>query len=355
MLAHPGAFGDVELRFLFPLFAANQGHQTPAFHGQVVLNTHQIQQGGGHVLQLAVVGIALALRQMALPADDQRHHQGAVVHAVMVKVAVVIVQGLTMVGGEDHHGVLFQTQGFQLGQDLLDAVVHVSHGGVILGDDVVRVGAALGNPALDVVAEGLEVVDLLHPLVFRIKGIALEEHILERNGRQVGGVGIHVPQEQHEGLVLSSQTLQLGDGNLVQVLGLVGTAVIMVGTPAGEGNVIVVATAGGIALEADAGGGVAQIPENLSQHGNAVHNILLAQANHIGAEAVTAGHHVGVTGGGGNVGGEAVFKGDTAFGVLGNVGGSQTAVAVVTHMVPAEAVNAEKQQIGKFLTHNNLL
>ena len=350
MLAHPGALGDVELRLRLAILAPHQRHEAAALHGQVVLDAHELQQGGGHVLQLADVGIALALGQVALPADDEGHHQRALVHAVMVEVAVVIVQRLAVVGDEDDDGVLLQVQVVQLGEDLLDAAVHVGHRAVVLGDDIVRIGAAFRHPAPDVVAEGLEVVHLLHALVIGIKGVALEEHVVEGGGGQVGRVGIHVAQEQHEGLVFLGQPLQFGNRHVVQILRLVGAAVVVVRAPAGEGEVGVVAPAAGVALEAHAGGVVAVVPQDLRQHRHAVDDGLLGERHHIRAEAVPAGHHVGIAGGGGDVGGEAVVEGDAALGVLADMGRGQPPVAVVAHVVAAQAVNAEEQKI-RFLGH----
>ena len=270
VLAHPGALGDVEFRLRVAVLAAHQRHQAAALHGQVVLDAHQLEQRRGDVLELAVIVVALALGQVALPAQDQRHDQRAVVHAVMIEIAVVIVERLAVVGHEDDDGVLLEVQLLETGEDLLDAAVHVGHRRVVLRDDVIGIGAAFRHPAPDVITEGLEVVDLLHPLVGGIAGIALEVHVLERRGRQIGGVGIHVAQEQHERLVLSGQALQLGDGDVVQVLRLVGAAVVMIGAPAGEGQIVVVAAAARVALEAHAGGGVAVVAQDLGQHRNAL-------------------------------------------------------------------------------------
>ena len=272
----------------------------------------------------------------------------------MVEVAVVVVQRLAMVGDEDHDRVLLQTQVVQLGQDLLDAGIHVGHSRVILGDHVIGIGAALGHPALDVVAEGAEVVHLLHALVGRVARVALEIHILEGRGRQVGGVGIHVAQEQHEGLVFLRQALQLGNGHVVQVLGLVGASVLVIGAPAGEADVLVIAAAGRVALEAHAGGVVAVVAQDLGQHRHALDDRRLGQTHHAGAEAVAAGHHVGVAGGGRDVRAEAVVEGHAALGILADVGRGQAGVAVVAHMVAAQAVNAEEQQV-RFLAHIGFL
>ena len=170
-------------------------------------------------------------------------------------------------------------------------------------------------------------------------------------GARYGECGIHVADEQEERLVARGQTLQLGDGHVVAVLGLVGAAVVMIGAPAGEAQVVVIAAAGRVALEADAGGLVASVVQHFGQHRNAVHDLALAQRDDAGAEHVAAGQHAGIAGRGGNMRGEAAFKRDAAIRVLGDVGGGQAAIAVVAHMVAAQAVDSEEQKVRLFLGH----
>ena len=63
--------------------------------------------------------------------------------------------------------------------------------------------------------------------------------------------GIHMAQEEEEGLFLLCQPLKFGNGYLVQVFGFGASSLI--GTPAGVVDVLIEAPGGGITCKADAG------------------------------------------------------------------------------------------------------
>ena len=134
-----------------------------------------------------------------------------------------------------------------------------------------------------------------------------------------------------------------------------GPAIIPIRTPAGEADVIVIATTGSIPLKAHTGGFIAFLTEHFRQDRNTLNDICLVERHHIGTEAVAARKHIGITRGRGNMGAEALFKSNAVFCVFGNMRGSQTLIAVVTHMVTAQAVNAKEQNVGFLLCHTILL
>ena len=268
---------------------------------------------------------------------------------MVIEIAIVVVKRLAVVAGEDHDGVLFQAQRREFFQDLLDAGVHIGDRRVVLRDHVIRIRASLGHPGADVIAEGLEIIDLLHALVVGIERVALEEDVLERLGREVRGVRIHVPHEEEERLILLGQAFQLGDGHIVEVLRLVRAAVVVIRAPARKAEVLIVAAAAGVAFKTDAGAGVALFAQDFRQHGHAIDDVLLAQRHDVRAEAIAAGHHVRVTGRGGDVRRKALFKRHAAFGVFGDVRRGQPGIAIVAHVIPAQAIDAENSRLGSFL------
>ena len=266
----------------------------------------------------------------------------------------MLVQGLAVVGDEHHQGVFFDAHGLHLHDDLIDGGIQVGHGGVILRVYVVGAGAAFGNPGTDIITEGLEVEQAFQRLVVGIVVHTLEEHVLEGSGREVGRMGIHVTHEQEPGLAFGLQALHFGDHHVVAVLGLVGAAVVMVGAPAGELQIGVVATAAGIALELDAGGVVAVLLQDFGEHLDAGSHFVIVggvtQGHNVGAEAVLTGEHAAVAGGGGDGSREHLGEGSTVFDVSAHVGGGEALVAILAHAGAAQRVDTEEQNVRK-LSH----
>jgi len=158
-------------------------------------------------------------------------------------------------------------------------------------------------------------------------------------------------QEKEEGLILCGEAIELGQDDLVHILRLVGTSVFMIGAPALEVEIFVIADTGGIALKADTGGGIALTAEDLRKHGGINRDLLLIESNNAVTEAVHTGQHGGIAGGGGNMRGDEVVEGNAAPGIIGDMRGSHMLVAIVAHMIAAEALHTEENDIG-FLCHN---
>ena len=111
----------------------------------------------------------------------------------MVEVAVVIVQGFAVVGGEHNDGIVRDAQIFELVEDDADGRVHVRDGAVVLCADVFGVGAFRREPGAEIIAERQEVVHGIQGVVVGIVFVARIEHSFKRFRREIRGVGIHVP------------------------------------------------------------------------------------------------------------------------------------------------------------------
>ncbi len=167
-----------------------------------------------------------------------------------------------MVRGDNHDGVLSQTAILEAAQDHLDAGVHVGDGAVVLGNHIVGVCDALGDPGTEIVGKGLKGVDGLHGLVVGIELVLVIEHALVRIGRQIGRVWVHVPQKEEPGLVLGGEPLHLGNGHFIEVAGL-GRAPGFVAAPTFERHIVLKAACGGVPGKADARRVIAGLTENL--------------------------------------------------------------------------------------------
>ena len=102
MFAHPGAFGDVEVasrarRLRRAIIGSRLRPSKVWLHG---VDPSQIEQRGHEVFVLVVALDAFAGRHFARVADDQRHMQHVVIHAVMVEAALVFVERLAVVAVE---------------------------------------------------------------------------------------------------------------------------------------------------------------------------------------------------------------------------------------------------------------
>ena len=72
-----------------------------------------------------------AFGELARVADDQRNHEGGLVDAVMIEVAVVLVERFAVVSIDDDDGLVGDAQLFEAVDDLLAAGVHVGQGAVV--------------------------------------------------------------------------------------------------------------------------------------------------------------------------------------------------------------------------------
>ena len=111
VLAHPGALGDVELGLRRArLAAASAARRLRPSNLMLGLDAQQVEDRGHDVLHLAVVGEPLARGHLARLVEDQRDVQRAVVQAVVVEVAVVVVERLAVVGVDDDQRVLLDAR-----------------------------------------------------------------------------------------------------------------------------------------------------------------------------------------------------------------------------------------------------
>ena len=285
---------------------------------------------------------AQALGEDAGPAHDKRNIEGAIVDAVVVEPALVVVEGLAMVGVDDNQRVLGDSELIEAGEDALHGGVHIGNGAVVLGGDVLGVGDARRHPAGEVVPERRELLDGLHGLVLRVELIARVEHALKGRGREVGAVGVHVAQEQEEGVVLAGEPVEFGNGDVVEVVGLEAWAVLPV-APAREIDVVVEAAGGRVALEADASALVALLLEDLGEgHHAGGEGAAVPERDDVGPKAVHAREHRAVARRGGYVGAEVVLEEDAFFGELVDVGRREAVVPVAAHVVGAKTVDADQ-------------
>ena len=157
---------------------------------------------------------------------------------------------------------------------------------------------------------------------------------------------VHVAQEEEERLLLLGQAVQLGDGDVVEVLRL-GAAALVPAAPAGEVEIVVEAARGRVAAEADAGGGVALLAQDLGQRLHLrAQRPLVAQRHHLGAEHIHAGEHGAVAAGGGDVRAVGALEQRAALGEAVHVRRGQPGVAIAAHVVGTQRVDAEKEDIG---------
>ena len=101
-------------------------------------------------------------------------------------------------------------------------------------------------------------------MVLLVELIAFVEDPVEWCWGQIGGVRVHVAQEEEEGLVACSKAAQLGQRHIVHVLGFRETPLVD-GTPVVIVDVVLVAACGGVSLEANAGGLIACLAQDFRQ------------------------------------------------------------------------------------------
>ena len=341
-LAHPGRLGQVELALRDERLAPRQRHQAAAVELQPRIDAQQIQHRRRHVLGLHPGVDPRAGRHLPGSADDQRHHQVGVVQAVVVVPALVLVQGLAMIGGEHHHGVLGQAELVEHREQPADRRVHVGDRPVVEAVDEFGVGDLARKPRAEVAGERRERIQAVQRVVGRVELVSLVEEAVERGRRQVRAVRVHVPQEQEERIVAAGYGAQVRDRDLVEgvrlghAAGLVPPAVVL--------QVGLEASGGRIAGEAHAAGRVAGVLQDPGQHRRG-HVALVAQPHHAGAEAVAAGEHRRVGRRGRHARAERMAEHGRLLREAGDVRGGQPVVAVEAHAVAPQAVDRDQQQV----------
>ena len=327
--------------------AARQREQAGAVEARrIVRQPGQLQQRRHQILVLVVTRHPHAARHGRRIAQDQGHVQHVVVQAVVIEPALVVVQGLAVVAVYHHDGLVQDPARLQSVEDPLNRRVHVGDGAVVLGDHVILVGDSRRHPGGEVVAERLERPHRLHGTVAGVALVAVVEDAFVGVRRQVGGVRVHVPQEQQKGIVRVEQPVQLRQRHLIQELRLGGAPAGIV-APRLVVEVGVEAARAGVAAEADAGAGVAVRAQQLRQGGDrGAQRPAVAQRHHLRAEAVQPGEHGTVRRGGGNRRREGALEQRRVGGEPIQVRAGQAPVAVTAQVAGAQRVDAEQDDVG---------
>ncbi len=260
----------------------------------------------------------------------------------MVVPALVLVQGLAVIGGDHHHGVLGQTELFERREQPADRRVHVGDRAVVEAVDERGVGDLARKPGAEVVRERRERVQAVQRVVRRVELVSPVEEAVERRRRQVRTVRVHVAQEQEERIVATGHRAQIRDRDLVEGVRLGHAAgrfppplVLHIGLEASRGR---------IAGKPHAAGRVAGLLQDPGQHRRG-HVALVAQPDHAGAEAVAAGEHRRVGRRGRHARAERMAEHGRLLREAGDVRGGQTVVAVQAHAIAAQAVDRDQQQV----------
>ena len=147
-------------------------------------------------------------------------------------------------------------------------------------------------------------------------------------------------------MLLGSQTLECGDGYFIEILGLVTTS-FSPGAPPAEVNVVLETSRGWITTEPDASGAVAVLAQQLSKRGQvAAQGAPMSQSHNVGTKAIPTSKHGAIAWSGGNVRTEGIIKHTTAGRQLVYVGGSESVIAIEAHMIRAQAVDSQYNQMG---------
>src|SRR5581483_4454206 len=152
-----------------------------------------------------------------------------------------------------------------------------------------------------------------------------------------------------EGPTLFDQPIQFGDRHLIEFLGF-GAAALIPASPTGVVQVRVKTPRTGVSCEANTGGAVAKVAHDFGDRLDfGPQPTLVSQRDDLRPEAVHPGQHGGVGRGGGDVRAVGVLKQDTLGGEVRDVGRRQAGIAVTTHVVSAQGVNGNQQNIGSFI------
>ena len=105
---------------------------------------------------------------MARPHESQWNMQCRLIQAVVIEVAVMIVQRLTMIRVEHNQCVFLKPQRLDICQEVRDTGIHIRNFAIVLRDDVVLVGTARREPTGVEIAEGLERIDWVQRMIVRV-------------------------------------------------------------------------------------------------------------------------------------------------------------------------------------------
>ena len=137
VLAHPGAFGDIEFTPVGGHLAARHGHEAFAIEFNLRLDAGELHQCGHQVLKGIETLYSFTCRNQARIADDGRYVQNRVINPMMVEVADMVLKGFTMVSIEHNDGIVQDAARCEGGKDSLHTGVQISKFAVILGNDII--------------------------------------------------------------------------------------------------------------------------------------------------------------------------------------------------------------------------
>ena len=114
---------------------------------------------------------------------------------MVIKIAIVLVEGLAVVAIDYDQGIITQAQFINTGEQALDTRIHIGDFTVVLRHHKIGVGNARRHPAQMEISEGLECFYRFHGGFGRVARVFAVEHRIVRWRRQIGRVRIHVSQK----------------------------------------------------------------------------------------------------------------------------------------------------------------
>ena len=283
--------------------------------------------------------------QLPGQAHCQRHFQGTLINAVVVEITIVLVQGLAVVPIDHHQRIIPQAEFVHPRQQALDTRIHVRDFAIVLRHHKVRVRNARRHPTQVKIPKRLERLHRRHRGLGRVARVFAVKHRIERRRRQIGRVRIHVPQKQEKRFVACGQPLQVGQRHLVEQLGL-SQGTLVPTAPCLKIDVFVKPARTRIPGEPDAQGLITLVAQNLGQGRNLVGQPApVAERDHVGRKTIHPGQHGRVRRRRGDVRAKRVFKQDALRGELVDIRRGQAVIAVTTHVIRPQAVDAEQNQI----------
>ena len=356
VLAHPRTLCDVELRPRRAAGVLNIAFERNSVEldapGQALL-PRDVQQRRHEVLLKRHRLAAHARLDHTRPVKDQRHHQRRLVQPVMIEPAFVVVQRLAVVARDDDQAVVRDPQFLGARHEPLNARIHIRQRPVVLGNNELRVPDARRQPRQQVVRERFERPDGIHSIrqfpAARI--LRIEQRIVRRRGI-VGRVGVHVPEIQQPRLVRLMQPFQLGQNNRIQVLRLARGTLRPRPAPAFVLQVLVKAPVPLAMPHHDRP--VSRRLQQLRQCRLVVcHGAQGRQGHLLVGDDVPAGQHGHVGRRRGDVRAERVLKHRTPRREAVHVRRGQPRIPVTAHVVAANAVNREYQQVRRTFRHSS--
>ena len=230
-------------------------------------DAEQLEDGRGDVDEAHHARDAAAFRQSAGPAHDERHVEDARVDGERVsEVAVVLVELLAVVRGEDDEGVVLEARLREEAQHAIELRVGLGDVGVVERDQVRELGAGELAPfAVDAVEGRIARIEVAAIAGVEARGTA--------GRRLIGGVGANPVEPAEERALLRAHPAdRLGRRHRV-----------LVAAAREIGAQVEAAVLGRRHVGEEGGGGVAALAQPLGEDGNAG-----VERHAVGAHAVAA-------------------------------------------------------------------